>query len=459
MNANEFLESINNQRELDKLFVVVNRIIWNHSNALSSSLNDKWNLIFLLHHEIIREYSSVVGGQSRYYQYQTSRSSNSLQLNKLLVNPFICNCGIHTDSFLLKFILKMLTSVLAFLSITTTGYKPLYISLDPVKEVSALSNLINSLNSLLHSKGYQSTISSESLLEKVKLNIITINWYSFFLCPRILLTGSRAPFHSRLIACNTLKTKGIVISSTHGEQYNLIIDEPIIHYSECTLCNVLIQHGSIKLPPHHYPKHSPSVVFNISSRKINRLVSVTSKNIESSKNDSEERTIFYIPTLLSGDQYYFPYRQLPDESYVYHWHSLLSSNPEIMICIHPGSNFGAVPSSFNVFLSNWKHRVCTRPLSCLLEDVSCRHFIIDYISTVSCQLIASYKNILFVDIGMRNLDPTYLKSLRTYSYWFDMTSSLAYDRLSALIPSFVTRSIFSPQIRHARNELLQYSLR
>ena len=87
---------------MNRLALTIDRLIWDHSISLGKLVNSRWNLIFILHHEIIWFISTILAPHYRYPNRGSFfRSSKSIKSNLLFVD-----LGIHIESPVLHIIVK-----------------------------------------------------------------------------------------------------------------------------------------------------------------------------------------------------------------------------------------------------------------------------------------------------------------------------------------------------------------
>ena len=439
-----------NESFLNDLFVDIDEIIWSFTHGLNRKIDCRWNLIFLLHHQIILELGYIIAPHFGYPKIDSDKHKSSLVRSGNYHNGFITNTGFHFHSIASSFIIKFLCFC-ASCACFDRDIQLVYYSKKPKDEILALDNLLNNLKNFLSHKGLVVEIDSNLFLEN--LQIRKINFFTPFKFPRILFTGSRLPVKARLLAINTLNTHGLVISSTHGERNNTVLNEPFLKYSELTACTYLYEYGSQSCALHVPDEYRPIRVFHRPSKVVSKLLKT------SQPTESFSPQFFYIPTLLSGDTYYFPFRQITDACYIDHWDYLLSSDPFIMICLHPKNKSDACIGKFKRFLDKWNSRVCVIPFGTLLEDQYYKYFLLDYHSTVSTQLIAAKKSICYLDIGLRNPQPEYLEPFMSYCHYFHaFYGKFSHDQLDTRSLRVSMNSRNQAEIDHARSLLLTYSV-
>ena len=438
-------------REVNRLALTIDRLIWDHSISLGKLVNSRWNLIFILHHEIIWLISTLLAPHYRYPNRGSFfRPSKSIKSNSLFVD-----LGIHIESPVLHIIVRTVAICCNLFSKPIS--KRVYYSSDPYIEIKQLDYLLSEIHELLSTEGIISPkFTAVNLLSQRSIVVKKNSFLNYFHFPRILFTGAKAHLDLRLFTCNCLNYNSFVVSTTHGNHSNALFHEPIFSYSEHTACNMLIEYGKSDLFQLNSPSsYRPNQIIFRSSSYVKKALARSSWY---SSQDPDPDTIYYIPTSLSGPNYYFPYRQVPDFDYLSFWSFLLSSNDRIQICLHPKMDTNMI-SSYNDFLDQWSHRVCLTSLSDLLQLRSNSHFITDYISSVISQLISHRKLILFFDLGLRNYTPSYSKQLINYTSFVSKDTledidALALARILAEFRFF--RHGLKQQIAHSK--LIEYSV-
>lgn len=447
---NSISTSIKNEKIINKIFLDINDLIWKYALQLKDELSDPWNIIFLLHHEFVLELSHKIGPLYDYPSCDECQIKNRFNSNTKISNVFICNRGYHFNSRFSRRFFQCIEFIASILC-SKKFDKLIYLSRDPELERNYVDKLCRAVNQYLNSLHLPVSIASGHFLSHIVVR--KLRPLSFCLAPRILFTGSRVNIFTRSLAVNTMKTQGIVISSTHGGRANSSMNEPIFNYSELTACTILFEYGSVDSPLTVDPEYKPKIIMRKSCPSVLLLSQIKSEL------SSYSEVVYYIPTLLSGDFYYFPYRQLPDHVYVNHWDRLLSADESIRICLHPKNKVSSNADLLRFFYAKWKHRICTSKFYHLLENSSSKYFMIDYHSTVSAELIGANKAIYFLDIELRRANQKYLDLFKKYVYYQNAScNNFDYKDLDMhRFKRFYHDNADS--IGKYRNDLLKYSIK
>lgn len=442
---------------INQLFLEIDSLIWKHTKILQKSIGDRWNLIFCLHHELILAYSSLVissiaeeGSTVTGCQYN-KRSKNQAVYHFL----FIGIAGFHSINSLFKIGLRLI-KVLSHSLLGSSSTDRVYLSLDPELELQYLSDLTTEINRYLLNNSIIVNVSVKDLLSSACISIRRISWIDSICLPRLLLVGSRVPTNYRICVCNVLKTHGVVLATTHGQQSNTIFNEPIFGYSEMVAATFLFDAGSACKRINYSDAHDPLICINTSSSRIRKLAQISS--VDDGSNGAVSNKIVYLPTALLGKSYYLPYHYYPDDHYIRYWEQILLSDPDTCICLHPKTDASIDGALFGKFKEKYRDRLLEMPLDSMLASSQLKNFVIDHISTVSAQLIAAHKNVLFIDLGRRNLQNSYARLLQ--SYFFVVTESDLANPLC--LPTALSRlrerDVYASSVLDARDKLMSYSL-
>jgi len=387
---------------INQLFLEIDSLVWKHTKILQESIGDRWNLIFCLHHELILAYSSLVISSIA----EANSTGNGCQYNERpKTQPvyhflFIGVAGFHPINHLFKVGLRLI-KVLSNSLLGNRSTGRVYLSLDPELELQYLSNLTTEINRHLLNNRIVVNVLANDLISSACISVKTISWIDSICLPRLLFVGSRVPINYRTCVCNVLKTQGLVFATTHGQQSNTIFNEPIFRYSEMVAATFLFDAGSARKRINYSDAHDPWICINTTSSVIRKLARISSGADSPARAISNK--IVYLPTALLGNYFYLPYHYYPDDHYVRNWESILLSDPDTYIGLHPkidASIDGAILSNFK---AKYRERLIEMSLESMLDSSQLKHFIIDHVSTVSAQLIAAHKNVLFIDLGRRNL--------------------------------------------------------
>jgi hypothetical protein len=252
-----------------------------------------------------------------------------------------------------------------------------------------------------------------------ELLVLTERWILMHLAGRpnrpwrasALLAGSLVEPKARIAAARA-KAEGIpVISVFHGESCGAH-DEPVFGYGEKAFADVVVGYGELgcKLaldnqssrslydaPIAYVPSASEKMCAIFSGNPIPPLAALKSPRF------------MYIPTSLTGDGRYGPYRDMHDVAY-------LEWQRGLMACIGqaaPGRVIWKLHAKDRI-----KVEVSIPGVAAIsdrfFEDVmdAADVFVFDYLSTAFSLAAATSKPIIYLDIGLRNLAPQAMEAIQ-----------------------------------------------
>jgi hypothetical protein len=227
----------------------------------------------------------------------------------------------------------------------------------------------------------------------------------------MLLTGSQAKIDERLNAVNAIKRGNYVFLLSHGLHSSHAIDEPIIGYAERSYCHAEICYGrnlpivqSYNLPltsPCDFLARSPNAV-------MTERNNAGSSNTHLAASIGKNPKILYVPTALTGNNNYLPFRNIPDRLYLAWQRSLAQAIPRMTIKPHPKQTVEAV-SNFSA--------IETGKLSDVIQHYDL--LIFDYISSAFAEAVASDKAIMYLETGGRNLSKQALAAIKDRCHYVD----------------------------------------
>jgi hypothetical protein len=233
-----------------------------------------------------------------------------------------------------------------------------------------------------------------------------------------MLTGSMLPMRNRILAAHA-RANGIpVLTVYHGEASG-IYDEPATGYGENSFASPIVGFGDYGCSRATDGVYSQSLLKNNpvewvpSHSKYSRHVEADIKP-GPSRTGSQRVSVMYVPTALSGNERYGPFRDANDVSYL-HWQiGLLRKlasveNWDVHWKQHRKGRVEADIPIQNVTVSKEEDFID------LLNDVDL--FVFDYPSTAFTVAAATDRPILYFDIGLRRLFEEASKSIEGRSYY------------------------------------------
>ena len=212
-----------------------------------------------------------------------------------------------------------------------------------------------------------------------------------------LIVGTRNDLHNRKLAINFMSQHKPVIGFTHGEVSNSVYDEPVFGYSDKTLCTTLVDYGDFVtskethkaiIRPENFIRRSSKVV----ARRFRPVDKVKHRELHESR-------VLYVPTIYQANALYGPSHAY--EAAIYHqWHMTVARVvPNMVLKLHPKNRFSPTNHC----------RVEERRLDECLGDYEVIMF--DFLATGAVLSIFSDKPVIYFDIGLRNLNPAFARSL------------------------------------------------
>ena len=210
-----------------------------------------------------------------------------------------------------------------------------------------------------------------------------------------LICGTLSEPLTRLVAARTRAAGVPVVEVSHGEAEG-VDDEPIFGYGDRSFVTELLGYGPgggelLASAEHAESLHDPPAYIESDAPQVQRL----NRGTEVRKlGGPKSHKVFYVPTTLSGNARYGPFRDMPDLMYIRWQEALLREFPEL---VYKGYPQGAV----NDRLVPRGVRNSTRvPLHECVDEADV--FVFDYLSSAFCIAAATSKPIIFFDIGLRN---------------------------------------------------------
>ena len=227
-----------------------------------------------------------------------------------------------------------------------------------------------------------------------------------------IVLGTRNSLQNRKLAINYMQQGKEVVGITHGEVANSVIDEPPFGYSERSLCTTLIDYGDFDEDGEfNKPLIFPKKIFYRSSSGIEKRYQrddrITNVGVTQLKT-------LYIPTTYSGNDLYGPFHIYEDVIYQTWQKALFSAFPGLTMKIHPKSK-----SPPPVGIPTEKK---------ILEDCIADYglLVFDYFATGAVLALMSDRPVIYFDIGLRRLSPSFLSDMKDRSEYvkIDLTEDL-----------------------------------
>ena len=239
----------------------------------------------------------------------------------------------------------------------------------------------------------------------------------FFECDSYaLLVGSNARLNVRINSANFLSKGKKVISFGHGEQSIYILDEPIVGYGDLSYCTDYVAYGENQdFNKLEYAKPLFQLP-NIYYRNSSEIGKYYKGNMVLNTKLDRATKILYIPTLLSSNQRYAPFRDIDDSSYKEWQTSLLKLDLNITYKAHPKNK---------IELDLKPVQIERRYLQEVISEYD--FYLLDYISTASALCVATNKPILYFNIGCRNLSHEALQLFKKRVFWVDIDLDKSFD--------------------------------
>ena len=225
------------------------------------------------------------------------------------------------------------------------------------------------------------------------------------------LTSSQAVIEERLNAVSAIKRGNFVFLLSHGLHSSHAIDEPIIGYAERSYCHAEICYGQDLTVTQSY-NSSLTPPCDFLARSANAIMSVRndagSGNIHFASSIGTDPKILYVPTALTGNDNYLPFRNISDRLYLVWQHSLAQAIPGMAIKPHPKQIVEAA--------SNFSD-IETGKLSDVIQHYDL--LIFDYASSAFAEAVASDKAIMYLETGGRNLSKQALAAIQDRCHYVD----------------------------------------
>lgn len=228
----------------------------------------------------------------------------------------------------------------------------------------------------------------------------------------MVLTGSQSVIEERLNAINAIKSGKYVFLLSHGLHSSHAIDEPIIGYAERSYCDAEICYGK-DLPVTQNYNFALTPPCDFLARSSNTIMSVRTGagggNVHLASSIGTDPKILYVPTALTGNNIYLPFRNIPDWLYLDWQRMLFEAIPGMAIKPHPKQT---VEVAFNLPDAQ------TGKLSDVIQNYDL--LIFDYASSAFAEAVASDKAIMYLDTGGRNLSQQALAAIKDRCHYVDV---------------------------------------
>jgi len=233
----------------------------------------------------------------------------------------------------------------------------------------------------------------------------------------LVILGTLGKTANRLIACNAARQGLKVMMLRHGESDG-VIDEPIMGYCEQSFADYFVCFGNFDIESiqnsnfleGHGKKRSTNII-NTNSEIIKRIYS--SKIISPISNNLKDLKITFVPTFTGGFNTYLPYRYIPENYRNQFFIYLKELLPSMKFKSHIKDKEGLLEIFESKDLLDM-----TLIQSLKYTDV----FIFDYVSTAFSEIAATDKQIIFLDIGARNLTKKGIKLISERCHYIDLQS-------------------------------------
>lgn len=239
----------------------------------------------------------------------------------------------------------------------------------------------------------------------------------------LAVVWSQARLRVRMDAVHWKKQGGRLVLIQHGNQHNYILDDPIIGYSESSFCDFTLGYGSLDIPfgKLNNPTTSPNPKrLTRSSGEVIDCFRSTKDSMDFKEIDWASAKVLYIPTALSLNRSYLPFREIGDSRYLAWWQYLAKTIPNLKVKSHP-KQMSSPQTKGIEFVSGD-----------LLENAKQYDVLIfDFVSTALANVSLLPVHILYLDIGMQNLSPEVVSILKLRGHYVD-NCDFSIDVLSQL---------------------------
>jgi len=389
--------------EMLKSLVLSNdtKIIWpvNYSNVFNSIYKPIGN-------EYLNIKPSSIMGKSKHLIKKLIKSTNIPTLKRNNQQKLVLlssNSGFKPKDFIDEIncsVNELDLNTKAFIPVFNKQIKILY---------SEIKFIEKELGSLFSCKSF---IDNNFLLfiEKELLCYLNLNEKNKFFAD-ILVVGSLADLKSRMSSAIAKSNKIPVVSVWHGDTIG-DKNEPLFGPVEQSFCDFIIgygdygcnnlQTGNKNVGLFKAPTILPATSININNLYLNSFVSPI--------NSISMKNLMYVPTSFSKEERFGPYRDIHDIAYYYWQENLLYYIKKIMKpekLIRKGHRKDKIKFNMNLFSIDQINDI---EFSELLDMSNI--FIFDYPTTAFAIAAATNKPIIYFDIGLRNLMPGALKSIK-----------------------------------------------
>jgi len=243
---------------------------------------------------------------------------------------------------------------------------------------------------------------------------------------KVLITGTLQKLKTRILAAKARSQNITVISLSHGDGDQLVVDEPRTGYGELTYPTYFIGYGkggkeniqnSVYLKGlYNLPDFVPS-----NSNICKKIFSPSQKIKKLSEFDNP--TYMYVPTTFVNYLRYGPFHSMPDKSY-YEWQKKIYE-------LFPDAIYKRHPKLFTYDVS-FKTIIKRNFKDCIdMADV----FIFDVLATAFNIAAATDKPIIYFDLGIRNLHPDVIPLIKERCIWVDVRDNQSLNFIRSQIHS------------------------
>lgn len=261
-----------------------------------------------------------------------------------------------------------------------------------------------------------------------------------------LIVGSNSYLRYRTNSANYLQNGKRVISFAHGHGCAFLLDDPYIGYGEFSYCNYYFTYGSFKLDYGSFnrPLTHPPLIIQRTSKVIDSFYKPSSPLRIIQRYD--DLKILYIPTGFSKNVRYGPFRDLDDQVYMEWQKAILAWNENVYIKSYPGQEKYYELDASRFILGNMMNNLD------ILETFDL--IIIDYFSTIANLVASSTTQVLYLNRGLMNINPSALEVFKERVIWHDID-------LEKTWPNQIDdgyKKVFSEQHQKKKNYTEQFNL-
>ncbi len=227
----------------------------------------------------------------------------------------------------------------------------------------------------------------------------------------VLITGTLQNLEARILAAKARSQDIPVISLSHGDGDQLVVDEPRTGYGELTYSNIFIGYGEGGKKNIQNSKYLHSLFeepyFVPANSDVCQQVYSHSQRIKS-LSEYNDPTYIYVPTKYVDYLRYGPYHSMPDKLY-YEWQkTIYAMFPDAIYKKHP--KLFCYDTPFKKIIND-NFKTCYEN-----ADV----FLFDVIATAFNVAAATDKPIIYFNLGVRNLHPEVIPLIKERCIWVDV---------------------------------------